>query len=714
MSIFIRDNNKVDRVFASVPFAEISKVNLFGKSKQESTPTPESPQEIEISGGNGIVVIKSYGKNVAGETMDASHTTDGVTFTVNEDKSVTMNGKSTGRPQVHYNFEPKFTGMVILTGSDSDDWFIYPWDYKGNSRPYTDETKNGLQTLNQNKTYKEVRFFVEKGKSYCISVRVEQGRTFNNITAYPLLRRLDEKGNPIGDATYEPYKESTAEIITKNGFVGIPSESGGNYTDENGQQWVCDEIIKYADGTGKKIQKIKKIVFDGVNLKVDSTTGTAENNVFFAQGKTPDYKVDTSKNLPNILSSHFIRKSTADGYWKTEPCIYQGTTPNIYMNFGVDVGVTTVDQANEWLKSNNVTVYYELATPITTALTAEEIAAIEKLQAFHPITNIYTDEDCGLNVSIDTRWEKKEITSMWVKDTTAPTKVFSNGLNKFVCVGENGYINCSNNGKTWNAISSVTKSINSVTFGNDRFVCVGDSGKSYYSLDGVTWNAMGNSGTRDLQQVIYGNGIFVAVNEFSGHNVLYYSKDGENWTAGGSDKFSGVPEDIVFGNGRFVAVGKSGKSYYSLDGQIWTAMSGLDSSSGFYGVTYGNGRFVTVGDNCQVYYSTDGETWMKANGPGKTVRAYSIVYGKDRFVIVGEQGYSYYSFDCETWVYMSGLSTSTTMKSVIYGNNKFVTVGDNGTSYYSSDWETWNAMSGLDQVLISDVCFSADGGYKNT
>ena len=35
---------------------------------------------------------------------------------------------------------------------------------------------------------------------------------------------------------------------------------------------------------------------------------------------------------------------------------------------------------------------------------------------------------------------------------------------------------------------------------------------------------------------------------------------------------------VTYGNGRFVAVGTSGKSYYSLDGVTWVAMSGLSGS----------------------------------------------------------------------------------------------------------------------------------------
>ena len=116
--------------------------------------------------------------------------------------------------------------------------------------------------------------------------------------------------------------------------------------------------------------------------------------------KTTDFKKPVDNNsLPGIISSHFLRIK-GNGYNSSAPCIYASTaTDNIYFGFGGDTEITTVALANEWLKANNVEVYYELAEPIRTPLTAEEIAEIEKLQTFYPITNITNDSDCGMKVT---------------------------------------------------------------------------------------------------------------------------------------------------------------------------------------------------------------------------------------------------------------------------------------------------------------------------
>ena len=47
---------------------------------------------------------------------------------------------------------------------------------------------------------------------------------------------------------------------TPNGLPGIPINSGGNYTDADGQQWICDEV-DFARGV--YVQRIAQVEFDG-------------------------------------------------------------------------------------------------------------------------------------------------------------------------------------------------------------------------------------------------------------------------------------------------------------------------------------------------------------------------------------------------------------------------------------------------------------------
>ena len=207
-----------------------------------------------------------------------------------------------------------------------------------------------------------------------------------------------EEGDKVTD--YEPYKETISTIQTPNGRAGIPSEIGGNYTDETGQQWVCDEVVKYTDGSGEKIQRIKKFVLDGVNENFVSTR-TYGKNLFFTSRTEDSYQHDYYSEVPNVISSHFRRVGgvTATST-EVDSClfIYPGGI-GIEFCFGKNSEITTLNAANAWLKENPVTVYYELAEPIRTPLTADEIAEIEKLHTFYPVTNITNDSKCGMKVT---------------------------------------------------------------------------------------------------------------------------------------------------------------------------------------------------------------------------------------------------------------------------------------------------------------------------
>ena len=73
----------------------------------------------------------------------------------------------------------------------------------------------------------------------------------------------------IGDGADE---RQTITLQTPNGLPGIPVTSGGNYTDENGQQWVCDEVDLER---GVKVQRVDKTSFE-------NTKTLAEQNAILA------------------------------------------------------------------------------------------------------------------------------------------------------------------------------------------------------------------------------------------------------------------------------------------------------------------------------------------------------------------------------------------------------------------------------------------------
>ena len=73
----------------------------------------------------------------------------------------------------------------------------------------------------------------------------------------------------IGDGADE---RQTIALQTPNGLPGIPVTSGGNYTDPQGRQWMCDEVDLER---GVKVQRVDKTCFD-------NTKTLAEQNAILA------------------------------------------------------------------------------------------------------------------------------------------------------------------------------------------------------------------------------------------------------------------------------------------------------------------------------------------------------------------------------------------------------------------------------------------------
>ena len=149
---------------------------------------------------------------------------------------------------------------------------------------------------------------------------------------------------------------------------------------------------------------------------------------------------------------------------------------------------------------------------------------------------------------------------------------------------------------------------------NDRLaLAVGPAGSVMSSTNGIDWKVEPAPTPRNLVDIVYGNGCFVA-------SAMYYpgpyagtyltsqllrTTDGQNWelvfaTDATLSAFPGdVPTRLAYGTGFFVAVGDTittirGVAYYSSDGRIWHR-SRAPIPIQAYGVSYGNGRFTTIG-----------------------------------------------------------------------------------------------------------------------
>ena len=168
----------------------------------------------------------------------------------------------------------------------------------------------------------------------------------------------------------------TLTLQTPNALPGIPVSSGGNYTDENGQQWVCDEVDL---ARGVRVQRITKIK---VTSSLNWQTSGQKVDRYFA------WFAGTSAT--NVLCTHF---STTVGSEAVGGAI---ANQNNLIGFAyAQKGTSTLDEFKAFLDAKDVYVWTSLATPVETALSAAEFAAYKALTTYAPTTSISVTDGAG-------------------------------------------------------------------------------------------------------------------------------------------------------------------------------------------------------------------------------------------------------------------------------------------------------------------------------
>lgn len=170
-------------------------------------------------------------------------------------------------------------------------------------------------------------------------------------------------------------KTQTLTMPTPNGLPGIPVTSGGNYTDQNGQQWVCDEVDLER---GVKVQRVNAV--DLSTCVISGTTNLAATKRLAIRlplnGR--DYKTEA---LCNKLQ--FVVSFTKD-------------TPHFYIDVSnaqifIPIGAKNPEEGEYIL-------FYALATPIETPLTPAEIAAYKAITAYAPDTVVQASDGAGVKL----------------------------------------------------------------------------------------------------------------------------------------------------------------------------------------------------------------------------------------------------------------------------------------------------------------------------
>ena len=357
-------------------------LTLHGKSTQGSTTGAQlcDFRNIKTSGSGDIIITfnkdgigivkgapvnETYAFTILGKPVDLSLLEIGETYTSNESIRYT---KKDNPGKYFYSRSIMFTEDIaridVYVQRSIQDYkngeILSPMLNKGNTvlafEPYTGGAPSPSPSYPQD--------IESAGQSGEISVKV--GRT-----------EMDK--NP-----------QVVIIPTSGGLPGIPVSSGGNYTDEKGQQWVADEIDL---ARGERVQETIKVVLDG-SQKITLQKHLDFNR--FAIGEN-DFPIPSGYAG---FCSHFIvnpspvTMNTIDG----AICVY--SNGNIYLRSD---RFKSADELKSFLKENPVTLEYCLAEPIRTPLPPETIAAYKALHTYSPTTTVINDAGAGMSVGYKRR-----------------------------------------------------------------------------------------------------------------------------------------------------------------------------------------------------------------------------------------------------------------------------------------------------------------------
>lgn len=368
---------------------ELQGLKLFGKTTQNGTPTPAAPLPLVSAGSNGAVTASILGRNLFYIPPGKQMTMRGLTQTAQPNGSILINGTKTesGEANIYHDgiSAVPYAGRTITLRIEKVRIQINVVLNDGRKKYLN--VSNGIKSV----------VIPENAKTLGWQVSVDGINSYDNVAVYPYAVFGTEAG------PWEPYIEpQTVTCSTPSGLLrGIPVTSGGNYTDENGQQWVCDEV-DFARGV--HIQRVFHIPLDanifefwpnhGVRTVNNRSTITFNKMHSIAgANNTGQYGSVMMSNFTDIIGSASIGECVM---WEN------GTNGNMQCSIAFNteyVPEATESSFIEFFTANPGEILIGMHNPIETALSKEELAAYAALHTHFPNTTILNNGGAGMEVS---------------------------------------------------------------------------------------------------------------------------------------------------------------------------------------------------------------------------------------------------------------------------------------------------------------------------
>lgn len=337
-------------------------LRIFGKSTQDGTPTVDNPVKIVSVGDSGSVKAKVLGKNIVSDLTYTSSGTDYASLVKSNDTRAVKKGKV-------------YTISVTMTANAATKAY-----WNSVSGFFAHEF---IEVAAGTKRYSRTFTALADGDTGTSKILVSKSATADGVTITASDCQI-EQGAAATD--YEITEQSVA-VSTAKGLRGIPVAMGGNYTDGNGQQWICDEVDF---SRGVYVQRIAAIDLSLLTSWARGTgNGWANASAFQSSNAIPKaVSVDGYETKANILCNRLAVEVPGRIAGKIVNSVGQGMGAAIFVSVE---GIETAAELMAYLWENKTIVQYALAEPIETPLAAAEIAAFAALHTYKPNTCIHTD-----------------------------------------------------------------------------------------------------------------------------------------------------------------------------------------------------------------------------------------------------------------------------------------------------------------------------------
>lgn len=369
------------------------------------SPSPDYPQEIVSAGEDGNLNVTVRGKNLISPNIEWGKA--GWAGTVKNTEGVVIANAVNGwgvfafhSPAVGKTVTLSITYRQIETTSDdTTDAFAVV------TLPSINYPKSDVLYTTRSPKTEESKINVTFTSDEYIGVLIRVSKENAGLMRKVELRdiQLEESSKPTA---YEPYYEpQSMSVTTPNGLPGIPVASGGNYTDENGQQWICDEVDF---GRGVYVQRIASFVINAKNANDISVT-----NLYTHVTVAVNARISTPEETSNSLETRSNRNLFCEAlpwiaYEWSSTVNSMGFVENGMVDFTVENSYLGLSEAStnderkaalvKYFTDKPCQIVYRIATPIETPLTAAEIAAYKSLRTYKGTTIVEAEDKAGIYV----------------------------------------------------------------------------------------------------------------------------------------------------------------------------------------------------------------------------------------------------------------------------------------------------------------------------